>query len=230
MMRAKILSGGVAHHFAATSAALADILAPLGIQSATTDDIEAGLMDGRAVELMVFNVFRDAHFSAAYASDVPEPNYSPSAAARSAILSHLESGGGLLALHGAVISFAAWPEWADMLGARWIQGRSGHPKRSPMQMRIVHGSHPVVAGVESYVLEDDEAYGFLDLAPDVRGVAFSAHGGVDHPMLWLREYRGGRVAYLAPCHGMTTMSHSSHRRLIARTALWLLRRDAALEA
>jgi len=97
-----------------------------------------------------------------------------------------------------------------------------------MQMRIVAGSHPVVAGIDSYQLQDDEAYGFLDLAPDIQGLAFSAHGGVDHPMLWLRDYDAGRVAYLAPCHGMTSLHEPSHRKLIARTALWLVRCEDAL--
>lgn len=227
-MRAMILSGGVAHAFSDTSAALAGILAPLGVHSTVASEVEAALCAPVPADLLVFNLFRDTDFSARYPSDVPDPDYSPSAAARAAILAHLARGGGVLAVHGAVISFADWPEWAAIIGAGWIPRRSGHPRRSPMDVRIVAGAHPVVAGVESYRLADDEAYGFLDLAPDIEGVAFSEHGGVDHPMLWLRSYGGGRVAYLAPCHGLSSLRHPSHRTLIQRTALWLLRRDAEL--
>jgi type 1 glutamine amidotransferase len=221
-MRALILSGGVAHSFADTSRAIADRLAELDIVATITSDAETGLTDSASMDLLVFNLFRDDIFSKSWPVDVPDPSYSPSEVARAAVLKHLKQGGGLLALHGAMISFADWYQWGSILGAHWVTGRSGHPKRSAMHVEVLADSHPIVRGIPSFQLAEDEAYGFLDLADDNTVLATSSHGGMDHPMLWIREYRGGRVAYLAPAHGMVTHEHPIYRQLLKRTLEWLV--------
>lgn len=225
-MRALILSGGVAHAFADTSAAIAARLAALDVRSSIATDLEAALARSPDVELLVFNLFRDQYFSRRYPVDVPDPEYTPSPPVRQAIVDHLARGGGLLALHGAVISFADWPQWRSILGAGWKQGTSGHPKRAAMEVRVRPGAHPIVEGTASFRLADDEPYGFLDLEPDNIWLATSAHGGVEHPMLWVRSYGGGRVAYLAPAHGLKTHSHPVYQLLLEDSALVAARSGA----
>jgi type 1 glutamine amidotransferase len=227
-MRATILSGGVAHAFVDTSEAIASRLRALGVESSIMTDIEAGLLNQPQVDLLVFNVFRDEYFSARFPADVPDPTYTPSPPARQAVLDHLGRGGGLLALHGAVISFADWSDWRAILGAGWVPGTSGHPKRAAMEVVVLTDAHPIVAGVPSFTLSDDEPYGFLDIALDITPLATSTHGGVEHPMLWIREFGGGRVAYLAPAHGMDTHLTPTFQQLLDRTASWLMR-DPTLE-
>ena len=55
-----ILAGGIFHDFAATSAALGTILAPLGIQSRIEWDLEAGLVSlaESPVDLLTINALR----------------------------------------------------------------------------------------------------------------------------------------------------------------------------
>ena len=60
MRRNLILSGGIFHDFAATSASLAERLTRLDIQSHIEDDIEAGLrsLESQPVDLLTINALR----------------------------------------------------------------------------------------------------------------------------------------------------------------------------
>ena len=93
--------------------------------------------------------------------------FSLSAHARAEVEAHLARGGGILALHTAIICFDDWAGWKDILAGRWQWGRSSHPPYGPVEVRPDAPEHPLLQGLPAFSL-DDEAYGNLDLDPRVQ--------------------------------------------------------------
>ena len=225
-VRGLILSGGVAHAFADTSAAIAARLAALDVRSSIATDLEAALARSPDVELLVFDLFRDQYFFAGTRS-TSRSEYTPSPPVRQAIVDHLARGGGLLALHGAVISFADWPQWRSILGCRLEAGNLGTPETGGDGGEGPPRRTPDRRGVRRrFASPTTSRTAFSTSSRTTSGSRWSAHGGVEHPMLWVRSYGGGRVAYLAPAHGLKTHSHPVYQLLLEDSALVAARSGA----
>ncbi|MGY1694392.1 ThuA domain-containing protein [Geodermatophilus sp. SYSU D00814] len=222
---AVIVSGGVAHDFPATSAELARVLAEAGFTATVTEDVEAalsGLADpGPGPRpLVVLDLLRWTMRVERYAHLRERWSLSLSAAARAALLGHVRSGGGLLAVHGASICFDDWPQWRELLGGVWRWDRSSHPPLgAAVRVTVARDRHPVVAGVPDFDVVD-EVYGFLDLADGVEGLMTSPHGGREHPLLWARTVGAGRVVYDALGHHVPSYAVPEHREIVRRAAVW----------
>lgn len=221
---AVIVSGGVAHNFPASSAALADVLAEVGFSVTIQTDVEAvltGLPEADPAPLIVLNLLRWTMQVDRYAAFRDEWSISLSDSGRSALWEHVQSGGGLLGMHGASICFDDWPEWRELLGGVWRWDVSSHPplEPDPVTVTVTTAAHPIVAGIGTFRIVD-EVYGFLDRTDDVHGLLFSAHGGVDHPLLWARTVGRGRVVYDALGHHVPSYAVPEHRAIVGRAALW----------
>jgi uncharacterized protein len=226
-VRNVILSGGVAHDFPATSAALADVLGEVGFRSRVREDLESVLADLDGVGLVTVNLLRWRMETGRYAHLRGRWGLSLGEAAREALRAHVEGGGGLLAMHSAPICFDDWPQWEHLLGGAWIWGRSCHPPLGPVRVSVRTGAHPIVAGIGDFALTD-EVYGFLRLRGDVVPLMTSPHGGADHPLLWAREVGRGRVVYDALGHHPESYDCPEHRAIVQRAAHWALGARPAL--
>lgn len=211
MSRNLILSGGLFHDFDATSAALAGVLADIGVESEITDDIAGALSEPSEYQLITVNALRRQ-----------EKGFTLPAQARTTLLDHLERGGGVLCMHAASICFDDWQGWPRVLGARWVWGTSHHPQLGWTSVRVL-GGHPIVEGLRDFDLVD-EVYSDLEVLPDVRPLA-SALG---QPVLWARPVRRGRVVYDALGHDTRAYDNEVHCTLLKRAALWLLKRPLVL--
>lgn len=221
MTRALILSGGIFHDFAATSTWLAERLAGLGAHSEVCEDLEGGLGRIAEFDLLVVNALRWRMHGEKYDPYRAEHEYSPTVQARRAIVSHLALGRGLLAMHTAVICFDDWPEWGDLLGARWEWGRSFHPALGAVRVDVAWPENPLVAGIQPFAVED-EVYGFLDQRAHLLPLLTSAHGGQDHPLAWVRNGPGGRVAVDLLGHSVDSLRAPEHALLVERLMRWVL--------
>lgn len=222
-VQAVVLSGGVAHDFAATSAELVDVLAQAGIAATVERDVDtvlAGLRGSGSRPLVVLDMLRWTMQVERYAHLREAESISLSAGARAGLLAHVRSGGGLLGMHGASICFDDWPEWRDLLGGVWRWDRSTHPPLGgPVRISVRTDAHPIVAGIPDFDVVD-EVYGFLDRADDVVGLMSSPHGGTDHPLLWARSFGRGRVVYDALGHHVASYAVPEHRAIVRRAARW----------
>ena len=155
-----------------------------------------------------------------------------SEAGREAIRGHLKRGRPLLAIHASVISFGDWHEWGDTLGASWVWGQSSHPDFGPTRITVHRDADPIVADIADFELED-EVYGFLDVRPGVNPLFTGIHGYTEappglppepaqHPLLWLREVDGARVAVDLLGHAVGSFSVPQHRVVLTRAVQWLL--------
>ncbi|HMS75705.1 ThuA domain-containing protein [Gordonia sp. (in: high G+C Gram-positive bacteria)] len=226
-----IASGGIVHDFPASSAELAAILTECGFPHVTvTEDVD-GLFADLPIDpeppLVVLNMLRFRMELERYAHLREQWALSLRTDAKAGLAEHIRSGGGLLAMHGAAICFDDWPEWKDLLGGQWLWDRSCHPPFGPISVTVSTNASPIVAGVSDFDL-NDEAYGFLDLADDVEGLAFSTHSGSSHPLLWTRHVGRGRVAYDALGHDVASLRVPEHRTIVSRAALWAAGADSSL--
>jgi type 1 glutamine amidotransferase len=219
--RALILSGGIFHDFSTTSAFLADLARHRGLDVEITEDVEAGLRTLAGVDLLVVNALRWRMEGKRYEPYRRRWAYSPSEEAREAVDRHLREGRGLLAIHTAVICFDDWPEWGDLLGARWRWGTSCHPPLGRVRVQVHRDAHPLVEGIESFEVED-EVYSFLEHRAQLAPLVVGEHGGASQPLLWAREGPVGRVVVDTLGHDLTSLSVPEHRTIIDRAMRWLL--------
>jgi type 1 glutamine amidotransferase len=223
-----ILTGGHTHRFDIAAPALAALLNEQGIDSEVTDDIEAGLatLGKTGTDLLTVYALRWSMATGdKYAPHRARWAFNLSADGRVAIESHLARGGGLLALHTALICFDDWPRWKEILSGVWQWGRSSHPPYGEVQVKFDGVDHPLVQGLNAFKLRD-EAYGDLDLNADIRPLMWArAAAGDWQPALWARRMGGGRVVVDALGHDAGAFDHAVHRRVVARAALWALGRS-----
>ena len=228
-----ILSGGHTHSFPTSAPALAALLAEHGIESVVDMDPEAAIQRVAQTQPALLTVYAlrwTMRQGDKYAPYRERWGFSLSAHARAAVEAHLARGGGLLALHTAIICFDDWGGWADILGGRWVWGQSSHPPYGPVEVRLDDARHPLLAGLPAFNL-DDEAYGDLEFGPRVRPLMHvRATGGKWHPALWTHDFANGRVAVDTLGHDAGAFAHPVHRRIVARAALWASRADDAAVA
>ena len=144
MIRNLVLSGGPGHAFDVTSASLVTLLHEQGIQSTVVtepSDAVAALRraedgTGDPVDLFTVNALRWRMDQDRYASQRTDHAVDLSPEDLAVIDRFVRGGGGLLALHTAVICFDADPVWHALCGASWRWDRSSHPPLGPVEIEV----------------------------------------------------------------------------------------------
>ena len=101
----------------------------------------------------------------------------------------LDAGKGLVFLHHAIAGWPAWPEYADIVGGRFLyqpgelRGEllpdSGYRHDVRHRVRVVHPSHPVCAGLDASFEIVDELYLFRAFEDRVEPLLRSDYPFVD---------------------------------------------------
>ncbi len=229
MIRHLLLSGGPTHEFATTSGLLADLLTDHGVTTTiVTEPADAGAVlraaedgTGEAVDLLTVNALRWRMDQERYAHQRADHAVVLDTADLAVLDRFVRTGGGLLALHTAVICFDADPVWHTLCGASWNWERSTHPPLGPVAVDVTAAGrrHPLTTGLPSFSVED-EAYAFLDTDPDIEPLLVTAHDGATHPLLWARAVGQGRVVTDLLGHGPASFAHPTHASILARAATW----------
>ncbi|UQZ37536.1 ThuA domain-containing protein [Paenibacillus sp. PK3_47] len=132
-----------------------------------------------------------------------------------ALLSYVAGGGGLLAIHNG-ISLQRNQELGGMLGGYFTH----HPAYTALQMKIPAREHPIMQGMEEFVIEDEPYY--FDMQPHFKTTVLAEylHDGAMRPAAWCHEFGLGRVVYLMPGHHLPSFSVEPFRQMIRRGGLW----------
>jgi len=215
VIRNLILSGGIYHPFAETSAHVAAHLAELGIVSEICS-VGEGLarLSSETFDLLTVNALAFSMTQAEkYAPLRAEHAFEIDGAGCRALEDHVGAGRGLLGLHTAPICFDTWPGWGRLLGASWVWGQSGHPMPDVLQ---------VTWGQRTFQVWD-ELYGGLDLHPDAQVLATArlASGGPETPVLIARR----NAAYLALGHDLRSVSSPDYAQMLGTAARMVLSPD-----
>ncbi|HMD46981.1 MAG TPA: ThuA domain-containing protein [Acidimicrobiales bacterium] len=113
----------------------------------------------------------------------------------------------VLGVHSATDACHTWPEYGQLLGARF----DGHPWTQSFRVEVVDRRHPATESLPADWSWHDEVYLFKDLRPDARVLLALGDGQVDlsapggrtpacgFPLAWCLE-DGGRTFYTALGH------------------------------
>lgn len=133
----------------------------------------------------------------------------------SALLSYVAGGGGLLVVHNG-ISLQRNQELGVMLGAHFTH----HPEYTSLQMSIPVREHPIMQGIEEFVIEDEPYYFEMHPYFETTVLAEYPHEGAMRQAAWCHEFGLGRVVYLMPGHHLPSFSVEPFREMIRRGGLW----------
>ena len=132
-------------------------------------------------------------------------------ALRKSLLDYVSGGGGLVAYHYAIGANRQWPEFHELLGAKF----TGHPWNEEVGVRVDDPSHPLVQafGGEDFRLAD-EIYQYdapydrgklrvllsIDTGRTNMGVKWIRREDNDFALAWVKTYGKGRVFYTSFGH------------------------------
>jgi uncharacterized protein len=135
----------------------------------------------------------------------------------------------ILGVHSATDANHGWPEYGDMLGARF----DGHPWTQEFAIDVVDTTHPATAHLGPHWQWRDEVYLFAALRPDADvllrladdQVDLSAPGGrvpaCGFPLAWVVEDGPARTFYSALGHFPGAWETPAYLRHLAGGLAWL---------
>jgi uncharacterized protein len=136
----------------------------------------------------------------------------------------------IFGVHSATDASHTWPEYGDMLGARF----DGHPWTQEFAIDVVDADHPSTAHLGAQWAWRDEVYLFTALRPDARVLLRLADGQVDldapegrvpecgFPLAWTLEDGEARTFYSALGHFPGAWETPSYLQYLAGGLAWLL--------
>jgi hypothetical protein len=144
---------------------------------------------------------------------------------RAALLAYVQGGGGFIGVHCAAATEAEWPEFGDLVGARFAD----HPEIQPAVIRVCEPDHPATAHLDAIWPRTDEWYNFASQpGPAVQVLLHldeeSYHGGTmgpHHPLAWCRGYGQGRAAYTALGHTVDSYGEPEFRAHLRGLLQWV---------
>jgi uncharacterized protein len=145
------------------------------------------------------------------------------------LLSLLEKGVGVVALHHCIAAYASWPEWARIIGGKYFEKESqfeGTVRRAstyqhdvPHDVLVVDQKHPVTAGLKDFHIVD-ETYKYQWADPKVHILLSTHESTSDTTLAWTKMYRNARVCYIQLGHGPSAYDDANFRKLVVQAIRW----------
>ena len=171
-----------------------DVAARTGKLEVTATEDVSGLSDLSAYSAVVFFTTGELPVTAAQ---------------KDSLLAFIRNGGGFGGFHSATDTFYTWPEYGDLIGARF----DGHPWVQEVRIDIEDPDPPAVRHLAPSFRIVDEIYQFREFSrdrvrvlmtldthsADIRATGVNRTDG-DFALAWTREYGRGRVFYNALGH------------------------------
>ena len=159
----------------------------------------------------------DVNVFTIYARRMPMP---PEQAKKN-LMNFVKSGKGFFVQHLATASFSKWEEFGKLCGRKWIMGTSGHGPRVPFEAKIADKEHPITAGLDNFVV-DDELYAKLqgDGEINVLVTADSDWSKKTEPLIFTLNYGKGRTVHNAFGHDRKALMTPNVRKIIVRGTEW----------
>jgi type 1 glutamine amidotransferase len=169
--------------------------------------------------------------------DMWVPGFTPEQ--QQAFVALLNRGIGLLALHHTLGGHQEWPEYAKIIGGKYLlQPRTVDGQTVPgseyyhdqdIQVHIEDADHPITRGLKDFQIHD-ETYKNYDTDPAARVLLTTEHPKSDRELAWTRQYGNSRVVYLELGHDHLAYENPNYHTLVARSIRWTAGRAADPEA
>jgi type 1 glutamine amidotransferase len=137
----------------------------------------------------------------------------------------VESGGGVVVLHHALLNYQKWTWWSeDVVGGRYRLDRVGATPSSSVkndqQIFVTpEGKHAITAGIGPFHITD-EAYKNLYMSPKIRPLLTTDNPTSDTNLAWVGPDDKLRVVAIQLGHGHSAFGHPSYRALVHNAVLW----------
>jgi len=137
------------------------------------------------------------------------------------LINFVKNGKGFFVQHLASASFANWDEFGKLCGRKWVMGTSGHNPRVPFEAKIADKKHPITAGMDDFIV-DDELYAKLQGTGHINVLvsADSSWSKKTEPLVFTLNYGKGRTVHNAFGHDRRALMTPNVRKIIVRGVEW----------
>jgi type 1 glutamine amidotransferase len=136
---------------------------------------------------------------------------------KESLLAFIRNGGGFAGFHSATDTLYTWPEYGDLIGARF----DGHPWTQSVRIDIEDPDHPAVRHLAPSFMITEEIYQFREFTRDRVRVLMTLDNPGDFPLAWTRAYGNGRVFYTALGHFEDTWRDARFQQMVEQSLLWV---------
>jgi len=147
-----------------------------------------------------------------------------------AIKDFVNAGGGFYPLHNSSHISLGCKNYRDVMGGAYI----GHPPLRPFEVHATANSHPITAGMKTFVVNDEQHY--VEYDKDPKNVILESENrdgltyevgerrlGTKAKAGWAYDYGKGRVVFTAVGHTVHAMWNPQYIELQKRSIRWLLK-------
>jgi uncharacterized protein len=137
------------------------------------------------------------------------------------LLTFVKDGKGLYVQHYASASWQKWADFTDLVGKRWVNGKSGHNARAPFDAKVSDVESPITKGLKGFHT-DDELYAKLQGTGEFKTLVTgdSDFSKVTEPLVFVRDYGKGRVILNNFGHDRKAMDTPEVRTIMIRGVEW----------
>lgn len=143
-----------------------------------------------------------------------------------AVRNFVATGGGFYPLHNSSHISLSSKNYREVMGGAYF----GHPPLRPFQVHATANPHPITAGMQPFVVNDEQHYVDYDKDPkyvileseNLDGLTYEGRG-TKSPAGWAYDYGKGRVVFTAVGHTIHAMWNPQYIELQKRSIRWLLK-------
>jgi type 1 glutamine amidotransferase len=147
-----------------------------------------------------------------------------------AIKDFVNNGGGFYPMHNSSHISLGCKNYRDVMGGAYI----GHPPLRPFEVHATANAHPITAGMQTFMVNDEQHYVEYDKDPkyvilesenrdDLTYEVGERKLGRKSPAGWAYDYGKGRVVFTAVGHTVHAMWNPQYIEIQKRSVRWLLK-------
>ncbi len=135
----------------------------------------------------------------------------------------LNRGVGLVGVHHSIANFQDWPEYRNIIGAKYYlkvttengvtYPRGQYKHDVDINVHIKDSEHPVTHGLSDFSI-NDETYTKYTFDKGSRVLLTTDHPMSNKELCWVRNYAKARVCFIQLGHGPRAYANPNYRRLV----------------
>ncbi|WP_396278734.1 ThuA domain-containing protein [Kibdelosporangium aridum] len=138
---------------------------------------------------------------------------------------YIAGGGGYVGVHAAADTEYNWPFYGNLVGAYF----HSHPQIQQVTVRVDDLAHPSTAHLPAAWVRTDELYNYrTNPRSDAKVLArldestyTGGNMGADHPIVWCKNYQGGRAWYSGLGHTQQSYTEGNFRTMLLGGIRWV---------
>jgi type 1 glutamine amidotransferase len=135
----------------------------------------------------------------------------------------LNRGVGLVGVHHSIANFQDWPEYRNIIGAKYYlkvttengitYPRGEYKHDVDINVYVTDTIHPVTRGLSDFSV-NDETYGKWTFDSGNHLLLTTDHTASNRQLAWVRNYKNARVCFIQLGHGSRAYANPNYRRLV----------------